>query len=195
MRNKQKFLILASLLLAACASDPMQESPDAPGDAGEVIAAKICNTSDNAVRGTLIAKFTDEAIPVLEQAAAKYTATRADGSRTMTRSGIETLDEILADLHIASLERVFPDAGDHEARTREAGLHKWYVFSFDDDQDLDEAARRLASVAEISTIQFSAKRQRNFDGQAYPFRESAHGQTRSLIRSDFNDPKDRKSVV
>lgn len=188
MRNKQKFLILASLLLAACASDPMQESPDAPGDAGEVIAAKICNTSDNAVRGTLIAKFTDEAIPVLEQAAAKYTATRADGSRTMTRSGIETLDEILADLHIASLERVFPEAGDHEVRTREAGLHKWYVFSFDDDQDLDEAARRLASVAEISTIQFSAKRQRNFDGQAYPFRESAHGQTRSLIRSDFNDP-------
>lgn len=189
MRNKPKFLILASLLLAACASDPMQESPDAPGDAGEAIAAKICNTSENAVRGTLIAKFTDDAIPVLEQAAAKFTATRADGTKTMTRSGIETLDEILADLHIASLERVFPQTEEHEAGTREAGLHKWYVFSFDDDQDLDQAAERLASVAEISTIQFSAKRQRNFDGQAYPFRESAHGRTRSLIRSDFNDPK------
>lgn len=188
MRNKQKFLILASLLLAACASDPLQESPDAPGNAGEVIAAKICNTSENAVRGTLIAKFTDDAIPVLEQAAAKYTATRSDGSKTMTRSGIETLDEILDDLRIASLERVFPQTEEHEARTREAGLHKWYVFSFDDDQDLDQAAERLASVAEISTIQFSAKRQRNFDGQAYPFRESAHGRTRSLIRSDFNDP-------
>lgn len=187
MRNKQKFLILASILLAACTSDPLQESPDATGSAGEAPAAKICNTSHNAVRGTLIAKFTDEAVPFLEEAAAKYAATRADGT-ARTRSGIESVDEILADLHIASLERVFPDAGEHEARTREAGLHKWYVLFFDEDQNLDEAAERLAAVAEISTIQFSAKRQMTFDGQAYPFHESPRSQTRSLIRSDFNDP-------
>lgn len=189
MRNKQKILILASILLAACTSDPLQESPDATGSAGEAAAAKICNTSYNAVRGTLIAKFTDDAIPSLEQAAAKYAATRADGTPSaMTRSGIESVDEILADLQIVSLERAFPDAGEHEARTREAGLHRWYVLSFDEGQDLDQAAGKLAAVAEISTIQFSAKRQMTFDRQAYPFREGARSQTRSLVRSDFNDP-------
>ena len=190
MRNKNKFLILASILLAACSADPLQESPDATGGPREETAAvKICNTSDNAAAGTLIAKFGDAAIPALEQAAAKYAATRAGGPRsTMTRSGIASVDEILADLHVTALERVFPDAGEHEARTREAGLHKWYVLRFDEAQDLDEAARKLAAVAEIQTIQFSVRRQTTFDSQAYPFRESPRGETRSLIRSDFNDP-------
>ena len=64
MRNKNKFLILASILLAACSADPLQESPDATGGPREETAAvKICNTSDNAAAGTLIAKFGDDAIP------------------------------------------------------------------------------------------------------------------------------------
>ena len=184
MRNKTKILILASILLAGCTTDPLQESPDATGGPEQTAAAKICNTSDDAVRGTLIAKFNDEAIPSLEQAAAKYATTRA----AITRSGIVDVDEILADLHVTSFERVFPDAGEHEARTRAAGLHKWYVLHFDEEQDLDEAAERLAAVAEIQTVQYSTERQMTFDGKAYPFRESPHGETRSLIRSDFNDP-------
>lgn len=69
-----------------------------------------------------------------------------------------------------------------------AGLHKWYVLHFDEEQDLDEAAERLAAVAEIQTVQYSTERQMTFDGKAYPFRESPRGETRSLIRSDFNDP-------
>lgn len=184
MRNKKKLLILASILLAACTSDPLQESLDATGGAGDTAAAKICNTSEDAIRGTLIAKFDERAIPQLEQAAAKYAATRAQ----VTRSGIESVDEILADLHVTSLERVFPEAGANEARTREAGLHRWYVLRFDEEQDLDQAAQRLAAVAEISTLQFSAERKKTFKGEAYPFRESPRGDTRSLIRSDFNDP-------
>ncbi len=184
MRDINKFLILASVLLAACTTDPLQESPDATGGPEATTAVKICNTSDDAVRGTLIAKFSDEAIPALEQAAAKYTVTRA----AMTRSGIETVDEVLDQLRVTSLKRVFADAGEHEARTRAAGLHRWYVLHFDEDQNLDEAAERLAGMAEISTIQFSAKRQMAFDGKAYPFREGAPGKTRSLIRSEFNDP-------
>ena len=62
------------------------------------------------------------------------------------------------------------------------------MLHFDEDQNLDEAAERLAGMAEISTIQFSIKRQMAFDGKAYPFREGAPGKTRSLIRSEFNDP-------
>ena len=186
MQNTKKFLIFASLLFAACTSDPLQEPAGTAGDAGETAVSKICNTSAHAARGTLIAKFDDEAVPTLEQAAAQYAATRSGGA--MTRSGIAPVDEILADLHVTSLERVFPDAGEHEARTRAAGLHRWYVLAFDEEQDLDEAARRLAAVAEISKIQFSVKRRKAFDGKAYPFREEPRGATRGLVRSDFNDP-------
>ena len=184
MRNNKKFLILASILLAACTSDPMQERPDATGAAGDTAAAKICNTSDHAAQGTLIAKFDEQAVPQLEQAAAAFAATRS----AVTRSGIESVDEILADLGVTSLERVFSHAGEREAATRAAGLHRWYVLHFDEEHDLDEAARRLSAVAEISTIQFSAERQLSYRGEAIPFRESARTESRSLIRSEFNDP-------
>ncbi len=183
MRKKNRILILASVLLAACTTtEPMQESPDATTGNGDAAAVKICNTAADAHRGTLIAKFNDEAIPALEEAAAKF-----DTRSAVTRSGIPSVDEILTDLHVTWFGRVFP-AGEQEARTRAAGLHKWYVLYFDEEQDLNEAAEKLAAVAEISTIQFSVKRRRLFDGQAYPFRESAPGKTRAMVRSDFNDP-------
>ena len=183
MQNTKKFLILATLMLAACTSDPFQESPDAVDQAATIAEAKICNSSENAFKGKLIAKFNDEAIPALEQAASRYAATRS----AMTRSGIESLDEILAAIHVTSIERVFP-VGKKEARTREAGLHKWYILEFDKEQDLDEAARMLAGVAEISKIQFSLERKKPYDGKVYPFQDAPHDQTRGMVTSDFNDP-------
>lgn len=183
MQNYRKFLIFASLMLAACTSDPLQDATDIT-QAPTIAEAKICNSSEYAVKGKLIAKFNDEAIPVLEDAAAKYAATRS----TMTRSGIESLDEILAELHVSRLERVFPEAGKYEARTRAAGLHKWYILEFDEEQNLDEAARRLAGVTEITKVQFNVKRTKAYDGKVYPFKDAAHGQTRTMITSDFDDP-------
>ena len=58
MHNKTKLLIFASLLLAACSTDPMQEIPNRGDSAPEIeTSGKICNTSDDAVAGSLIVKF------------------------------------------------------------------------------------------------------------------------------------------
>ena len=58
MHNKTKLLIFASLLLAACSTDPMQEIPNRGDSAPEIETSdKICNTSDDAVAGSLIVKF------------------------------------------------------------------------------------------------------------------------------------------
>ena len=143
MHNKTKLLIFASLLLAACSTDPMQEIPNRGDSAPEIeTSGKICNTSDDAVAGSLIVKFGEEAIPSLEQNALNAAKTRS----ALTRSGIESVDDILNDLHVTSLERVFPEAGEHEARTRAAGLHRWYVLGFASEEDLDKAAERLAGT-------------------------------------------------
>lgn len=184
MQNTKKFLFLAALMLAACTSDPLQEPSDAAGQAEVIAEAKICNSSELARKGKMIVKFNDEAIPTVEQAASQCAATRS----AMTRSGIETLDEILANINIRRLERVFPEAGKHEARTRAAGLHKWYILEFDEDQDLDEVARQLSKIAEISKIQFTVERKKLYDGKVYPFQEAPHGQTRGIVTADFNDP-------
>lgn len=160
MHNKTKLLIFASLLLAACSTDPMQEIPNRGDSAPEIeTSGKICNTSDDAVAGSLIVKFGEEAIPSLEQNALNAAKTRS----ALTRSGIESVDDILNDLHVTSLERVFPEAGEHEARTRAAGLHRWYVLGFASEEDLDKAAERLAGVAEISKVQFRTRLYRASD--------------------------------
>ena len=185
MHNKTKLLIFASLLLAACSTDPMQEIPNRGDSAPEIeTSGKICNTSDDAVAGSLIVKFGEEAIPSLEQNALNAAKTRS----ALTRSGIESVDDILNDLHVTSLERVFPEAGEHEARTRAAGLHRWYVLGFASEEDLDKAAERLADVAEISKVQFRTRLYRASDCKTYPFQATANGQTRALVTADFNDP-------
>lgn len=186
MQNTKKFLILASLLLAACSSDPMQEAPGSTESPQTVAESKICNTAEigQAVKGQLIAKFDEEAIPQLEAAAGRYAQTRS----AMTRSGIESLDAVLEELHATALERVFPATEKYEASTREAGLHRWYVLEFDTDADLEKAALRLAEVAQISKVQYSVERKKAYDGKAYPFKEAAHGATRALVTAPFNDP-------
>ena len=172
MHNKTKLLIFASLLLAACSTDPMQEIPNRGDSAPEIeTSGKICNTSDDAVAGSLIVKFGEEAIPSLEQNALNAAKTRS----ALTRSGIESVDDILNDLHVTSLERVFPEAGEHEARTRAAGLHRWYVLRFASEEDLDKAAERLAGVAEISKVQFRTRLYRASDCKTYPFQATANG--------------------
>ena len=185
MHNKTKLLIFASLLLAACSTDPMQEIPNRGDSAPEIeTSGKICNTSDDAVAGSLIVKFGEEAVSGLEQYALNAAGTRS----ALTRSGIASVDEILTDLHVTSLERVFPEAGEHEARTRAAGLHRWYVLRFAAEEDLDKAAERLAGVAEISKVQFRTRLYRASDCKTYPFHATAGDRTRALVTADFNDP-------
>ena len=67
------------------------------------------------------------------------TLTRAGG--VSTRSGIPSTDEVLNILGAYHFERVFPVDPKTEKRTREAGMHLWYIVRFDKDTDLKEAAR------------------------------------------------------
>ena len=53
MHNKTKLLIFASLLLAACSTDPMQEIPNRGDSAPEIETSdKICNTTPWPVRSS-----------------------------------------------------------------------------------------------------------------------------------------------
>lgn len=186
MRYTNRFLTLAAILLVSCTAERLND-PSVP-DAGQKVSEKICNTSENAEEGVLIAKFCNEAIPYLEQTASMTTKSGAPA----TRSGIASVDEILAGLEVTSLERVFPKTEKFEANTRAAGLHRWYRVGFDKSQNLDEAASMLAQVAEISTIQFNKKVEKCFAGEAVPFDGDIPGPvTRSslIVESDFNDPQ------
>lgn len=52
---------------------------------------------------------------------------------------------------VVNMRRLFPDAGEFEQRTRDAGLHKWYVLGYDESRSMTKSASGLnmAGVEEI----------------------------------------------
>ncbi len=180
----KRFLLAASLLLAACTSDPvMEEKADTGVGTTTPAVQKLINQPAEAQQGTLLVYFSDNAVNELEESVAQ--ATRAN--TVATRSGIVAVDDILARINVSSLRRVFPYTAKHEARTRAAGLHKWYVLNFDQEVNLEEAALELAGVAEVKQVQFNSKLTLDVEGEGRPLSSSGSVMTRASY--PFNDPE------
>lgn len=177
---KKRLLIFALLLAAGCTSDPVSENADSA--AVRPVSQKIVNTTVHADQRTLLVYFDNAAIVPLEKTTAEAAMTRS----AATRAGIASVDEALTALNISSLRRVFPYFPKTEERARAAGLHKWYVVTFDADADLDAAASRLAEVAEVERIQFNTRLVKTSDCKVTPLHVAAMPSTRAAYQ--FNDP-------
>ena len=139
------FLVLPVLLALSCAREIDEQYPAVSGggkmqESGEMEApdaepavipgvAKICFSDDVVAE---IEAYEGEGIPV-------------------TKSS--RLGSILDGMGITSMERLFPYAGEFEARTRKAGLHKWYIVSFDNDIPVTKAGEDLSSVREVEDFE------------------------------------------
>ena len=109
-------------------------------------ATKIINSSRSATAGKLLIKFNERATLAFESAK----------SSDITRSNIVELNLALNDIHATSIERLFPIDERHEERTRKAGLHRWYVLSFDKEVELEKAAKALAHISDVETVQYNS---------------------------------------
>ncbi|MCF0175188.1 MAG: protease, partial [Bacteroidales bacterium] len=89
--------------------------------------------------GELLVKFSPEMTDILDSM-----------SGPATKSGIPSTDEVLSILGAYSLSRVFPIDPRNEERTREAGLHLWYIVKVPEDTDIVEACERLSCLGEVS---------------------------------------------
>ena len=108
--------------------------------------AKIINSSRSAEAGTLLIKFNEKATLAFESAK----------SSDITRSNIGELNLALNEIHATSIERLFPIDERHEERTRKAGLHRWYVLSFDNEVELEKAAKTLAHIGDVEIVQYNS---------------------------------------
>lgn len=91
---------MAALVLAAIScTDSFKSGTGNP--VPSCVKKKIIHASDNAGRRRLIVRFGDEALACLEQ----NIPTRS--GEPLTRSGIGTVDSVLDELGVCSLERVF----------------------------------------------------------------------------------------
>ena len=180
MNSVFKYLTLGALSLMAvsCVKDIERIEP-AEHTRPAIIAG------EDAAAGEIIIKFKPEMEEIL---AAEFT--RSGG--TATRSGIPSTDEVLDILGAYSFERVFPVDERHEERTREAGLHMWYLVRFDEGEDLCTAYERLAQLGEIEKLQYNHTIHRSYNPEATAHfissADLASTTTRAEYSQPFNDP-------
>lgn len=179
MKKKFFYIAMVALALTGC-SDSLSTIGSSDGNSEITIPA-------DAEAGELLIKFSPEMSDILDQA--QLSKTRAGKA---TRSGIPSTDEVLDILGSYSFERVFPVDANTEARTREAGLHLWYMVKFNKGTDLKTAAERLKQLGEISKVQTNGriKRAYNTDSKRIYLSDKALQQksTRSAANGEPNDP-------
>ena len=179
MKMKYIHILAGAALLSsvlACSRENLQENPSEP-----VRKATIVNSPEGAQEGELLVKFTPEVSDLLDKAALTKSGERMN---VLESTGISNVDDLLDYLGGCTLERVFPLDRRHEARTREDGLHLWYVVSFDPSCDVEKLAGRLATLGEISTIEYSKRLKKMTEEQPVPFVSSS-----AAASSVFNDPQ------
>ena len=125
--------LCALSLLAACASDPIGE--EAPQPVGEP-------SQETAATGRLRVKFKQGEVPE-----------RIIETRSGLQTGSEPLDRAIAALGVTRMQRVFPPAGRFEARTRRAGLDRWYDVWFDSLRSVTRATLDLSRLEGIEVVE------------------------------------------
>ena len=149
----KRVLIIASLLLSVgCIKDDIAVCPSEQDNTTIIIPV-------DANLGEAIIKFKPEMEDILDM-----TMTRSGGEAT--RSGIPSTDEVLDILGAYSFERVFPVDPRHEERTREAGLHLWYIVRFDESENIGEAFARLSKLGEVDKLQCNRQLKRAYNPTA-----------------------------
>ena len=122
-RNFAKYLITAVMAVACTVKET--EQTQAPILSSEPVV------SESVFQGQAVVEFNDEWVSLLESGV----ATKAPG-----------MEQIMQDLGVTSLERVFPDAGEFEARSREMGMHRFYTVTFKNDVPSTKAVESFQSL-------------------------------------------------
>ena len=135
--KKTSYWILALALLAAGCS--VKESgpeavPSLPEEQDEAPALV-----DGCYAGQAVVEFEDWMIALIED----------DLSAGLVETKSEALNDVLQELGIVSLERVFPDAGEFEPRSRAAGMHRFYTVFFSEDMPVTKALGELSDLPGI----------------------------------------------
>lgn len=125
----KKALILLPLALVLSCSREMIEP-----ESYESRVASVDVPERGTIPGEIIFKADDELCSQLEE---------GDGRKVLEAAGI------------ISAQRMFPDAGKFEKRTREMGLHHWYIAKYDKNMSATKASAGLALIDGIEKIELS----------------------------------------
>lgn len=125
------FISAAAILASGCSRTLPESTPEDGTTAGETV--------ESCIQGVLHVEFTEDMTSHIEAS-----------------SEAELLEE-LGTYGITSLTRIFPDAGEFEARHREFGLHRWYKVSYDPETPATKAAASFSEIPGAATVEIPRK--------------------------------------
>ena len=161
------FGALSLIAFNACSTEDLAEPSVSTGSESASEPAEMA--------GEVIVKFDAAVSDMLDERGLAQTRSGAPA----TRSGIYSVDEVLDMLGECELERIFPVDALHEERTREAGLHLWYVVRFSDKYSVEEVVDRLSALGEVQTAtpNRTIKRAYRTDRKPVPFPKAPTART------------------
>ncbi len=129
----KKFCLLSAAMLLAlsCSQSTVEEL--------ETVETAEEQQETEYTPGVAEVYFSDEMIELIEN-------DLSEGSLSTKSS---SLNSLIQELGITSMERLFPDAGEYEERTRKEGLHKWYKVQFDESVSVTKATEDIGTVPGI----------------------------------------------
>ena len=88
--------------------------------------------------GKVIVQLQPDAVPVVETTLRTLKKSSTDTSAL--HIGIQSFDRVSRRYRASAMRRVFPDAGEYEAKHRKYGLHLWYEITIPEGEDPETAA-------------------------------------------------------
>ena len=129
------FTALSALALASCVSEQLESQP---------IQDEVSVISEGAFEsGECIVLFSEEVTAQIE-------ASLEIGQLKTKSAGI---DDMLEQMGVTSMERLFPHAGEYELRTRREGLHRWYVIKYSEIVPFTKANEGLGCLPGIEIVE------------------------------------------
>ena len=133
---KKIFWIIIALAAVSCQTpvEEPTEEPKVPAAAKEPVSPII--------PGHATIEFDDNMVALIE-------SDLAAGS-VVTKSA--ALNNVVDALGIVHMERLFPEAGEFEARTRDAGLHRFYVVEYDGNIPATKAVENMNAIPGVVSV-------------------------------------------
>lgn len=139
------YTILVAVAGVGCTAD--FEDKTISGE-GATSSAKILNSSQDAVKGSVLVRFNAVAESRLAECATRSGA---------TRTGVQGVDAVLDRVGGYSVEPIFAVTEKNREKVYKAGLHLWYELQFNKECDIEAVAADLAGIAEVERVQFSKR--------------------------------------
>lgn len=138
-----KKYLLPLVILMALWSCTKENTDDATSASTTSVEQELKKEATEYIPGTAVVKFDDNMISLIEG--------DVSNGKVVTKS--MALNQALDELGITSMERMFPNAGEFEPRTRAAGLHKWYIIKYQQDITLTKADDTFSSMPGVEYVE------------------------------------------